>query len=74
MPVASPDPSPTYAAPQPGDTGAAGEGPFAAETPARTPAAGPPPSPAPDDKPERVVLGAFAGGFVLATILKRLGS
>jgi hypothetical protein len=71
--VASPDPSPTYAAPQPGDAGAAGEGPSSPET-ELPPVAAPVPDPAPDDKPELVVLGAFAGGFVLASILKRLGS
>lgn len=55
------------------------------ETPA---AAAPPEPPAPDpappissspsssidEHPERVVLGAFAGGLVLASILRRLGS
>lgn len=39
----------------------------------------PPPSVTPrpatvDEHPERVVLGAFAGGLVLASILRRLGS
>lgn len=65
--VVEPEPeptAPTYAAP-PSDN----------PSPPPVPPVPPPGSDAADDPhPERLVLGAFAGGLVLASILRRLGS
>jgi hypothetical protein len=68
--VASPDPAPTYAAPSPGDGPSASSGTSGTSGPASTMQTVQAKT---EDHPEYLVGAAFAGGLVLATLLKRLG-